>query len=163
MGFLGHHAGKVLIGAIVAVFALRWLTAVRPEVALAAGAGLFALVLLTWFAMRRHDRSLCERCVAHMSIAPSADAERYRNRLHMVHLLSRPASAAVYLIAVVSTNLMTGSLVGRILWAVAQASLAYLVLAHLTHRRLQPWCPECGEGGPGLIEHTPNNPFAPAS
>jgi hypothetical protein len=39
------------------------------------------------------------------------------------------------------------SVVGRALWAAVQSTMVYLMLAYGTHRRLQPWCPQCGGRG----------------
>ena len=42
------------------------------------------------------------------------------------------------------------------LWAAVQSTLIYLVLAHSTHRRLQPWCSRCREDGGGSGADVPD-------
>ena len=39
--------------------------------------------------------------------------------------------------------------IGKIAWALIQSSMIYLIMSHATHRRLQPWCPWCSDGGGG--------------
>jgi ribosomal protein S27AE len=160
---VGHHGSKILVASILAALSLNWLSRSHPTLVPPLGLSLMIILVGTWIAMRRHDRSLCEHCAAGMPLAPSKDAERYANRLKVVHILSRPTMGIAYLAVVVASNFLIGSTIGTFVWALVQSTMAYLVLSHTTHRRLQPWCPECGEGGPGLIEHSPTTPFAPAS
>ena len=41
-------------------------------------------------------------------------------------------------------------------WLAALGSLAYLLLSGVSHRRLQPWCPQCGpQGGSDVDDHQP--------
>jgi len=116
---------------------------------------LIVVVLTSWLAMRRHDRRLCEQCMAAMPLNPSAEAARYRRRFWLAHSLSEPRYLVPYLVVLIGSNFAT-STVGRIAWAIIQSSMLYLIAAQVTHRRLQPWCPWCSDGGGGEhVEETP--------
>ena len=63
--------------------------------------------------------------------------------------------AVPYLLVLISSNFLT-SLPGRTVWGLVQASMIYLILAHASHRKLQPWCPWCSDGGGGEdVDETP--------
>jgi len=155
----GHHAPNVLIGVIVAciVFVLRPLPP-GSLAGLVAPAGLVAILLSSWVAMRRHDRSLCEFCVAGMPINPAEAAIRYRRRLALAHLGSHRRIVGAYIVVLLGSNLLILGgppllrLSGPYVWSGVQATMIYLVLSYTTHRRLQPWCPQCAGGGGG--DHT---------
>jgi hypothetical protein len=150
----GHQAPHVLIGSIVACIGL----VLRPLppgslASVVAPSVLVAVVLLSWVSMRRHDRSLCEFCVAAMPINPTEAATRYRRRLALAHLGADRRIVVAYLVLLVgSCLLLLGGppmlrLWGPYVWSGVQATMIYLVLSHTTHRRLQPWCPRCQDGG----------------
>jgi hypothetical protein len=155
-GRWGHWAPQILIGAIVAsvVMVIRPLPPSSPA-ALAAPVLLVGAVVATWVQMRRHDRTLCELCMAGMPLNPSADAQRLRRRLAVAHLGSVRRAVVAYLLVLVAFDLLLvvvppGLLsYASYLWAGMQSTLIYLVLAHSTHRRLQPWCARCREEGGG--------------
>lgn len=155
-GRWGHWAPQILIGAILAsvVMVIRPLPPASP-VALASPVLLVGLVLATWVQMRRHDRTLCELCMASMSLNPSADAQRLRRRLAVAHLGTARRAVVTYLLVLVAFDLVLVVVPPDLLrpasylWAAMQSTLIYLVLAHSTHRRLQPWCSRCREGGGG--------------
>jgi hypothetical protein len=163
-GRWGHHAPTVLTGVIVAyiVFVLR----PPPPGSLAgvvAPSVLVAILLSSWVAMRRHDRRLCEFCVAGMPINPAEAAIRYRRRLALAHLGSHRTIASAYVVVLLGSNLLILGgppllrLCGPYVWAGVQATMIYLVLSHTTHRRLQPWCPQCagGDDGDHALEQDP--------
>jgi hypothetical protein len=144
---LGHHANEILIVSIVAVVALGLFPLpglFRFTVPLA----LFGVVLLSWLLMRQHDRRLCEQCLLSMPLNPSEKAGRLKRRFWMAHTGSEPRFLIPYLVVLISSNFAT-STVGRIGWAIIQLSMIYLIMSQSTHRRLQPWCPWCSEGGGG--------------
>jgi hypothetical protein len=151
----GHGAPQVLIGAILTsiVLVLRPLPATPAF--LLVPILVMAVVLGSWVAMRQHDRSLCERCMAGMPLNPSELAARCRRRFVVTHLGSDRRALAAYLLILVMSNLLLltpagpARTVGEYAWAAVQTTLIYLVVCHSTHRRLQPWCPECAGGGPG--------------
>jgi hypothetical protein len=158
-GRWGHWAPQILIAAILTsvVMVIRPLPPSSP-LALASPALLVAAVVATWVQMRRHDRSLCELCMAAMPLNASATAHRYRRRLAVAHLGSERRAVLAYLGFLVAFDLLLvlvpPDLVrpASYLWAAMQSTLIYLVLAHSTHRRLQPWCATCraddGGGSP---------------
>ena len=148
---LGHHAGEILIAAIVSVVALRLHP---PGIALAMtmSVTLFTIVLLAWLLMRQHDRRLCERCAGAMPLNPAEQAARYRRRFWTVHTAAEPRFLIPYLVVLIGSNFATTS-AGQIGWAIVQLSMVYLILSHTSHRRLQPWCPWCRGGGDEVGEH----------
>lgn len=143
----GHRAPYLLVAAILATVGLRVapapMAAVVPLTCL-----VLAVVMVGWLTLRQHDRRLCEACLRAMPLDPAAAASRSRWRLATVHAAGNPRLLAPYLAVVIGSNFWPGA-VGVIVWTAAQLSLAYLVLAHVRHRLLQPWCPWCqgGDGG----------------
>jgi hypothetical protein len=109
---------------------------------------LFGLVLICWMLMRQHDRRLCEQCMLTMPLNPSEKAARYQRRFWMAHTGSQPRFLIPYLVVLISSNFATSG-IGRIGWALIQLTMVYLIMAQSTHRKLQPWCPWCREGGGG--------------
>lgn len=155
-GWWGHVSPHILVAAIVTsvVLVLRPLPPSSPAAALTP-ALLVGVVLVTWGQMRRHDRTLCERCMASMPLDASASAHRYRRRLATAHLATNRA-ALIAMVGMLLASDLALVLVppeftrfASLVWAMAQLSLVYLVFAHTTHRRLQPWCPRCRGGGGG--------------
>ena len=151
---LGHHAGEVLILAIAGVIIVG-LHPLPGVFALTGALALILVVLVSWLAMRRHDRRLCEQCVAAMPLNPSEQATRYRRRFWTAHSLSEPRYLLPYLTVLIGSNFATSG-PGRVAWALIQSSMIYLIAAQATHRRLQPWCPWCREDGGG--EHVAEEP-----
>lgn len=155
---LGHWAPQVL----VAVIAAQMVSVLRPPsydaaAAVAIPVTLIALVLLSWAALRQHDRRLCEDCMASMPLNPTEAALHYRARLAVVHLATNLRLVIAYLVVLLAGNLVLHlSLVpvhlGRALYAGLQLTLIYLVLSYSTHRRLQPWCRRCRGGGDDHVE-----------
>lgn len=158
-GRWGHHAPQILIGAVLATVLLAAVPApaTSPMAALAP-ALLLGVVLATWVHLRRHDRGLCEHCVRSMPLNPSEVAQRHRHRLVVAHLGARRRVAVAYVVVLLGSDVAlvavpTGALpVAMTLWALVQSTMVYLVLSHVTHRRLQPWCPQCTGGG-GREQH----------
>jgi hypothetical protein len=103
--------------------------------------------------MRRHDRGLCEMCVAALPLDAAERAARHRLRFRVAHCGAQPRLVLTYLAVLVLANFAPGSW-GRLLWVAVQLSLVYLLRCAVTHRRLQPWCPWCREGG----EKDPSSP-----
>jgi hypothetical protein len=106
------------------------------------------LALVGWFAMRQHDRRLCEPCMHSMPLNASELATRYHRQFAVAHASSNRSLGVGYLAVLVTANLVLLhlGLSGRICWAIIQSSMIYLVLAYSSHRRFQPWCPQCQEG-----------------
>ena len=152
---LGHYAGQLLVAAILAVIALRF-HPLPAQLALAASFVVIFVVLLAWLLMRQHDRRLCERCVRSLPLNPSQDAARLRRRFRVTHMAAEPRILMPYLVVLIGSNFAT-STPGRVGWAIIQLSMVYLIVAHATHRRLQPWCPWCSPDGGGSRADEPDS------
>ena len=155
----GHHAPRLLALSILGVVALAFEPYAVTLPALAAAGALLIFVLLTWARMREHDRGLCERCVTAMPLNAAEAASRYGRRFWLAHSGSRPQYLIPYLAVLIGSNFLT-SLPGRVVWAAVQCSMIYLILAYSSHRKLQPWCPWCSDGGGGseVDDPTPDRP-----
>ena len=155
----GHWGTQILIASVVATIGL----ALRPPppgnpLALEAPVALFFLVLASWGFMRHHDRRLCESCMSSLPLDASQVASRYRRRLAVAHLGSDLRITVAYLVVLIASSpvlLNTDLLptrIAQVVWAAIQCSMIYLVLSYRTHRKLQPWCPQCS-GGDGGHDH----------
>lgn len=153
----GHFAPELLIVSILAVVAVG-LHPLPAPFTYTAPIALLLFVLGSWLLMRRHDRGLCEVCVASMPLNPGEQATRYRRRFWLAHSGSEPRFLLPYMAVLIGSNLAPGP-VGRGFWALMQCSMVYLIFAYSTHRRLQPWCPWCSEGGGGGEDH--DDPVTP--
>ena len=137
----------MLIGAIVAVV----LVPVLPLPGLftvTVPLALFGLVIVAFLLMREHDRRLCEMCMLSMPLNAAERASVYQLRFWLAHSALDPRIVVPYMVVLVGSNFVIPiiTLVG---WAAIQLTMIYLVLAYSTHRKLQPWCPWCSEGGGG--------------
>ena len=163
----GHHGRTIFVSVIgvMAVLTVRpapYPPGVKPLVSLT-----FAAILVaTWLEMRKHDRALCERCVADFPLNPAEAAVTYRRRLAMVHLLAERRAAICYLAVILVACLLPPlapaafRVPALAVWLAALGSLAYLLLSGVTHRRLQPWCPQCGpQGGSDKVETPEPSPL----
>jgi hypothetical protein len=152
----GHFAPELLIASIGGVILLGVHPLTGPLM-LTVPIALLSFVVGSWLLMRRHDRRLCELCVASMPLNPSELATRYARRFWMAHTGSERRFMFPYLAVLIGSNFAPGT-VGRIFWAVVQSSMIYLILSYSTHRRLQPWCPWCSGGGGGEEHEDPVTP-----
>lgn len=150
----GHYASEVLIVSIAGTIMI----ALYPPpglLALTLPITLFSVVIASWVLMRRHDRRLCENCMSAMPLNPSQEAARVSKRFWMAHTGSEPRFLVPYLVVVIGSS-FAFSTIGAVPWAMIQMSMIYLVLSNSTHRRLQPWCPWCSQGGGGSEVETPD-------
>jgi hypothetical protein len=151
---LGHYATTLLIVSIFAAVGMG-LHPLPGVFAFTTPIALFAVVLLSWLLMRQHDRRLCEHCVMAMPLNPAEKATKYKRRFWMAHTGSEPRFLIPYLVVLISSNFATTT-TGRIGWALIQLTMVYLIMSQSTHRRLQPWCPWCSDGGGGEeVDETP--------
>src|SRR2546421_7555710 len=161
------------MGRIVGAYA-SWLLAalvgvliVLPLVPAAASVGwpvlplMFVVTVLLAVSIFVHNRRLCERCIASMPLDAAAVASRYAVRFRIAHLFEHKLIAVCYLAGLIGCSLLSTDPVGRYGWAVAQASLVYLLLVYGTHQRLQPWCPQCRNGGGGRAPPPAPSPGPP--
>jgi hypothetical protein len=150
----GHYGSEALIASIFASI----MVALYPPPGLAGitvPVALLGFVLASWLIMRRHDRKLCEMCMSAMPLNPAKEAERVKRRFWMAHTGSEPRFLVPYMAVIIGSSLAF-STIGRIPWAIIQSTMIYLVLSQSTHRRLQPWCPWCSDGGGGQEVETPD-------
>ena len=157
----GHWGAQILVVSIMAAIALG-VSPPPPDnpLALEGPLALFVLVLASWGFMRKHDRRLCESCMASLPLNASQTAARYRRRFAIAHLGSDLRITVLYLVILIGsspvlldTNLLPHPL-AQYTWAAIQLTMVYLVLSYSTHRKLQPWCPQCsgGDGGHHDVE-----------
>ena len=149
----GHHAPSLLVAVVTGLVVLTLVPALAYWQALL---GLLVVAAFLAYALFKHHRGLCEHCAAALPLDAAAVASRYGARFRVVHLFERKGLAVGYLAAVVAASFLYEHPVGRFAWAVAQASLAYLLIVYVTHQRLQPWCPDCRAGGEEQV--TPSTP-----
>jgi hypothetical protein len=156
----GHFGAQLLIICIAAILAIG-LRPPTPGTALAvlAPVTVFFVAGATWLAMRAHDRRLCEVCMAAMPLDASALAARYRRRFQVAHVGSHRMLVVAYLVVLVGSDVaLRDGMTQRLCWALIQSSMIYLVLACTSHRKYQPWCPQC-RGGDGTSSWTVPEPL----
>jgi hypothetical protein len=151
----GHWAPQLLNVAIVISIGLGLRQSPPSALILLVTISLLAFVLVTWLLMRQHDRKLCESCAASIPLNASEKAQRYGRRFRVAHLGTNMRVVVLYLGILLGSNWLLTVPYGRFAWAAIQSSMIYLITAHATHRRLQPWCPACSGGGGG------EEPFVP--
>ena len=156
----GHAGPSIFVGiissmAVLAVLPVPYPTGGKPLVSIT----FIVLMLVTFAEMRKHDRGLCEACMSDFPLNPSQDAETYSRRLATVHLMADKVVARKYLAAILVACLLPLfapdplRIPAMALWLASLVSLGYIVLSGQTHRRLQPWCPQCGhQGGQDHVE-----------
>jgi hypothetical protein len=144
----GHLAPQALMVSIAAVILLRLHPPADPVTVLGVSLALIMFVLTSWLLMRRHDKGLCEHCMAGMPLNPSELAVRYKRRFWLSHSGAEPRYVIPYFAVLVGSSFLPGQ-IGLLIWALVQTSMIYLILAYSTHRRLQPWCPWCRDDGGG--------------
>ena len=159
----GHFGPTCLALSVAAIvgFGLNPV-AVTTTSALVTLTAILAFALISWRAMRQHDRHLCEICAMSMPLNTSEVAARHRLRFAVVHAMVVKSIAMSYLALVVGSDLVLlhGNYIERILWASIQLTMVYLVLAYSSHRRFQPWCPRC-HGGHGERDRSKDHDPAP--
>ena len=160
----GHYApwylAALLSGLIVLTVVPEWADLVPWPVL--AGALLAVLVAAVYLALCvfAHNRRLCERWIGSVPLDASRVASRYGLRFRVAHLFERKAPAIAYLTALLGSAVLSVHPVGRYAWAAAQASLIYLLFVYVTHQRMQPWCPQCRQGGSHQVTPARPNPVS---
>jgi MFS family permease len=157
---IGHYAHWYLAALVCGLMVLTVAPAAGAFVPWPAMVLLIAVAVLLGLSMLAHNRRLCERCMAALPLDASAVAARYRLRFRVAHLFERRLFALGYLTTLLGSSLMAADPVGRYLWALAEASLVYLLLVYVTHQRLQPWCPYCRHGGEEQTTPTTPSPVS---
>ena len=145
----GHLAPPLLKLSIAASIGLGFQRGAANSMGLLLRLALIIFVVITWLQMRQHDRRLCESCAAAIPLNASELAQRHARKFATAHAGSNLKIAVPYLVVLLGSNLLLALPFGRWPWAVIQASMIYLISAHAAHRKLQPWCPWCSDGGGG--------------
>lgn len=156
MRSLRHHAASIAVALTAGAF-VPGLLPLGLVIRLAIFVAYVAASVVTWRVMRKHDHSLCEQCMTAMPMSPSRDAERYSRRLKLVHTLSNRRRATVYLAGVLVLPIVGGHIAA----AAVVVSVGYVIMAQRTHRRLQPWCVQCANGGLDLAVQSPTPQLTP--
>lgn len=158
--WLGHNAWRLEFG-FVALWIIFLFVPSYPLIAPLSLCGYVALIM----AERRHDRHLCERCIASWPMDPEAEVTKHGWRLRFIHRFLDLGVVRLVLIAMgVFMIILTGIILLPRWPSVALSVLVYGMCAGLTvllhtHKRLQPWCPQCrGRGGGGHFESDPVTP-----
>jgi len=157
---VGHHAPRLLVALVGALIVLTLVPAISLRVPWEALACVQIGVLALTITIFAHNRHLCARCIAAVPLDASGVAARYAARFQVAHAFERKRYAIGYLGVIVGTAFVSEHPIGRYAWAVVQASLAYLLIAYVTHQRLQPWCPRCKNGGEELTVPTAPTPVS---
>jgi hypothetical protein len=144
---VGHYAPWLLATLVGSLIVLTLVPAVSAVVAWQILVLLLAAAVFLGLSILVHNRRLCERCIAALPLDAAAVAGRFAVRFRVAHLFESKLFALCYLAAVGGSAVLYSHPVGRYGWAVAEASLVYLLLVYVTHQRLQPWCPHCRNGG----------------
>jgi hypothetical protein len=144
---VGHYAPWFLAALVGSLIVLTLVPAAAAHVAWQVLLLVLVGALVLAASVFAHNRRLCERCIAAVPLDASRVASRYAVRFRVAHLFERRLSALCYLTALAVAAALYAHPVGRYAWAAAQASLVYLLLVYVTHQRLQPWCPQCRNGG----------------
>jgi hypothetical protein len=158
--FVGHYAPWLLTIVVASLIVLTLVPAIADLVAWPVLAALQVGVVFLAVSMFVHNRHLCARCIAAVPLDASNVAARYTTRFRVAHLFERKLLAVGYLGAVLASGALSTHSLGRYAWAVAQASLVYLLVAYVTHQRLQPWCPQCKQGGEEMTAPTRPTPVS---
>jgi hypothetical protein len=158
--FVGHYAPWLLTFVVAALIVLTLVPVVADVVAWPVLAALQVGVLLLAVSMFVHNRHLCSRCIASVPLDASNVAARYTTRFRVAHLFERKLLAVGYLVVVLGSATLSTHPLGRYAWALAQASLVYLLIVYVTHQRLQPWCPQCKHGGEEMTAPTAPTPVS---
>lgn len=156
----GHYAPRLLSIAILIAIALGVRPMTPSALSVLGALSLLVFVLITWLLMRQHDRRLCEPCAASLPLNAAETASRYQRRFWLAHAGSNWRLVVPYLVMLIGSNFLTSG-AGRLLWALMQSTMIYLILAYGSHRKLQPWCPWCAGGGGGGKDQNMSDPDLP--
>jgi hypothetical protein len=143
----GHYSPYIFCVVLFSAVLLVRIT-LPIYILLGVAAVLVFLVLASLKKMRKHDRSLCERCIGGMPLNPYAAVEKHERALKLAHV--GHGTLLVY------TLFIVGADVAFITWPsiwfygvfiIGNLQIFRLMHAHMIHHRLQPWCGLCKNGG----------------
>jgi hypothetical protein len=156
--FVGHYAPWLLTIVVGTLIVMTLVPAVSSLVAWELLLLVQVAVVFLALSMFAHNRRLCGRCIASVPLDAAQVAARYSTRFRVAHLFERKLYAFGYLGLVIGSAFLYTHPVGRYGWAATEATLVYLLLAYVTHQRLQPWCPHCRNGGEEVAAPTAPTP-----
>jgi hypothetical protein len=157
---IGHYAPWLLATLVGVLIALTLVPAFADFVPWQVMVLVFAAVVLLAVAIFVHNRRLCDLCIAAMPLDASTVASRYAVRFAVAHLFEQKGLAFGYLGVIVASSFLSDHPIGKFGWAAAEASLVYLLFVYVTHQRLQPWCPQCKNGGEEVAAPTTPTPVS---
>lgn len=157
----GHRAAPVAIWTLLASCALdiyMYVSTANTPMWLLPAAGLMIMVVLigSLVALFFHGRRLCEPCIRDMPLDCAAKAKRNYWHFWFIHTLDR--NKKIYwacILALIVASFIFNGLIGLILGVVFKLAGVEIIYGSVAHKKLQPWCPWCGERG---IEVKRNSP-----
>lgn len=156
-----HQAWKMLLVAYISCVAQTFLAPAAFLWAVANVAAMIALIITE----SRHDRRLCERCIADWPLNPEESVRRARRRLRAFHWLVErlPRRHQYALMAAIAVPYMAAGIwLSDFGFAVFSAGLYSLIgmgaVVNRAHWKLQPWCPQCRGGGGDTFSPDPVTP-----
>jgi hypothetical protein len=129
--------GFVALGITTFIIRHNWILNLSSAVF---GAGIVAVVVGSY----RHEAILCETCIADFPLDGDAQATKHVRWLRFIHQGRARAGANVFLLVVLLVSFYP-----PLSWLIIAVWLMLLaeILATGLHRRLEPWCPWCRNGG----------------
>jgi hypothetical protein len=141
--WLTHNELPIWIG-FVSFGILNQLT-IRHNWIINLGSAVFAVGIIAALAgAHRHKAVLCEACIADFPLDGEAQATKHVRWLRFIHHGRLRARSSMLLLA-----LLLVSFYPPLSWVIVAAWFIALadVRANGVHRRLEPWCPWCRNGG----------------
>ena len=163
--WLGHNAWRLQFGVFVAWTVSLFLPVGPKLVVLAVSIPVFIGLSVVEF---RHDRMLCDACIADWPLDPQAEVDRRRRWLHMDHRWTDAPKLRIILLCAALT--FCSLVLAAVLFLTDQAwptrvysAALYLFFglaayARHVHKRLQPWCPWCHRDDGGHFHPEPVTP-----
>lgn len=151
----GHYAAPVAMWtlALSAAFDILTFVVSVPLFVILVITPLTMIVLVaSLVALYLHARRLCESCARSMPLDCAQQAQKQRVHLHLVHVLDSNKKAYWgVLIALIVALIIVHGVAAVVLSVLFKLSGAEIVYGSVTHKKLQPWCPWCGERGIELL------------
>jgi hypothetical protein len=115
-----------------------------------------AVLIASLVALYLHARRLCETCARSMPLDCASLAQKRKIHLHLMHILdgNKKAYWGAVVVLVVAMFFVHGmlALALSVFFKLAGVEIIY---GSVTHKKLQPWCPWCGERGIHVKAPTP--------
>lgn len=117
------------------------------------------VLIASLVALYLHARRLCETCARSMPLDCAQQAQKRRPHLRLMHSLDD--NKKLYwgvIIALVVALMVIHGVAGVALSVIFKLSGVEIIYGSMVHKKLQPWCPWCGERGievPTAPDRTP--------